>query len=80
MRPSRPGRRRRPRLDRRRARLDAPALAASARAAYVDGLALVLIVCAAIAVLGAALITAFMPSRGARHHETHVRQDREVAA
>lgn len=62
------------------ARLDGPGLAASARAAFVDGLALVLIVCAGIALLGAALIAAFMPGRGARHDATEPQQDRELAA
>ena len=62
------------------ARLDAPALLASAKAAYVDGLALVLIVCAAIAVLGAALIAAFMPGLAARADEIEVSRDRELAA
>lgn len=61
------------------AQLDAPALASSARAAFVDGLALVLIVCAAIAVLGAALTTAFMPGRGVRRDATDRRRLRRTA-
>lgn len=62
------------------ARLDAPALAASARAAFVDGLALVLVVCAGIAVLGAVLIAAFMPGRAARPHDTDARHGAELTA
>lgn len=44
-------------------RLGDAALAASAREAFVGGMTLVLIVCAAIAVIGAALTAAFMPDR-----------------
>jgi EmrB/QacA subfamily drug resistance transporter len=45
------------------ARLGDAALAASARAAYVDGMGVVLAVCAGIAVLGAVLSFAFLPGR-----------------
>lgn len=49
------------------ARAGNPALAQSANGAYIDGMQLVLIVCAAIAVLGAALTMVFMPGRPRRH-------------
>jgi EmrB/QacA subfamily drug resistance transporter len=45
------------------ARLGDAALAASVRAAYVDGMGVVLAVCAGIAVLGAVLSFAFLPGR-----------------
>jgi hypothetical protein len=44
-------------------RLGNPVLAESARTAYVHGMSVVLLVCAAIAVVGALLVIAFMPSR-----------------
>jgi hypothetical protein len=40
-------------------------LAASAQAAYLHGMTLVLIACAGIAVLGAGLAAAFLPGRAA---------------
>jgi hypothetical protein len=51
------------------AQLGDPALAVSAQAAYLHGMTLVLIACAAIAVLGAGLAAAFLPSRAAPHHD-----------
>jgi hypothetical protein len=45
------------------ARLGDDTLAANAKAAYLDGMTLVLITCAAIATAGAALAAALMPGR-----------------
>ncbi|HEX6869885.1 MAG TPA: MFS transporter, partial [Micromonosporaceae bacterium] len=46
-------------------RLQAPALAADAQAAYVAGMDVVLLVCAAIALLGAAIVAVALPARAA---------------
>lgn len=45
------------------ARIGNPALFVDAQAAYIDGMRVVLIVCAAIAILGAVLTVLFMPGR-----------------
>ncbi|GGK78284.1 DHA2 family efflux MFS transporter permease subunit [Mangrovihabitans endophyticus] len=48
-------------------RVGDPGLAGSAQAAYVDGMQLVLVVCAAIAFCGAVLTMLFMPGRRSAH-------------
>ncbi len=45
------------------ARLGSPELAASARTAYIDGMGVVLLACAAVVFLGALLTMVFMPGR-----------------
>jgi hypothetical protein len=52
------------------ARLGDPALAASAQAAYLHGMTLVLLACAAIVTLGTVLAAAFLPGQMARQDRT----------
>jgi hypothetical protein len=58
-------------------RLGDQALAASAQTAYVHGMDLVLIVCAAIACVGAILVAIALPSRPARAPEPVGEQESE---
>lgn len=59
-------------------RLGNSGLAASAKEAFIDGMSLVLVACAVIAVIGA-LTALFMPDRESRER-VDLRSDRRIAA
>jgi hypothetical protein len=61
------------------ARLGDAALAASAKAAHVHGMVLVLIASAALAVLGAGFAAAFLPGRVARREPAEARHPGQAA-
>jgi EmrB/QacA subfamily drug resistance transporter len=60
------------------ARLGSPALLADARGAYVHAMAVVLVVCAAIAAVGGVLVAMFLPARGVSPQPAG-ESDRELA-
>ncbi|MFG2049345.1 MFS transporter [Micromonospora sp. NPDC048935] len=60
------------------ARVGNPALASSAQSAYIEGMQLILLVCAAIAVVGAVLTVIFMPGRTAPRTDAEPIAPRDV--